>query len=572
LGELKADLIVTGGKLINVYSGEIAEGMEIAVIDGRICYVGPSAAHTRGDRTEIWDARGLYVAPGFIDGHTHIGHYCRPFEHLQSYVPHGTTALVASCDELSTVFGYRGLKFFLGEVESHPLRVYTLVSMVAPQDPLLCDTASLTMAEIAEALADPRVLGMGEIVSWMRLLQCDEEILESIELAQRNGQIIHGHTSGARDQKLCAIAATGISSCHEPIRLEDALERLRLGYWTMLREGSLRQDLEATLKPLIARAVNLQRLILVTDSLAPDDVAERGHMDNVVRRAIALGLSPMQAIQAVTLSPATYSGLEQDIGGIAPGRWADIALLDDLEQCHVHATLIAGKTVGKVGESLFSRAPAPLPREMLNSLAVPHVSAASFRIPCARRSATIRVIELINQTITAERIMAVSAGSGSVDANVNEDLLKIAVFDRHHGTGSAALGFLKGFGAKLGAVGVTTNLDENTLMVVGSNDEDMALCANTLTECGGGIALVNRGQLLEKLEFPFGGIFSLQPWREVGSRLKRIQDCLWESGSPFDKPLYALSFLTFVTLPALRITARGLINAKERKIVSLFAE
>ncbi|HEX9143611.1 MAG TPA: adenine deaminase C-terminal domain-containing protein [Candidatus Binatia bacterium] len=572
MGDLKADLLVTNGKLINVYSGEIIEGMEIAVIDGRICYVGPSAAHTRGEQTEIWDARGLYVAPGFIDGHTHIGHYCRPFEHLQSYVPHGTTALVVSCDELASVFGYRGLKFFLDEVERHPLRVYTLVSMVAPQDPVLCDTASLTTAEIAAALADPRVLGMGEIVSWMRLLQCDEEMLESIELAQRNGQIIHGHTSGARDQKLCAIAATGISSCHEPIRLEDALERLRLGYWTMLREGSLRQDLEATLKPLIVRAVNLQRLILVTDGLAPDDVAERGHMDNVVRRAIALGLSPMQAIQAVTLSPATYSGLEQEIGGIAPGRWADMALLDDLEQCHVHATLIAGKTVGKTGESLVSRAPARLPQEMLNCLAVPHVSPVALQISCVGQSARIRVMELINQTITAERVMAVSAASGSVDADLNEDLLKIAVFDRHHATGRAALGFLKGFGARLGAIGVTTNLDENTLMVVGSKDEDMALCANTLIECGGGIAIVNRGQLLEKLEFPFGGIFSLQPWREVGSRLTRIQDCLRESGSPFDKPLYALSFLTFVTLPALRITARGLINAKERKIVSLFVE
>ena len=572
MGDLKADLLVTNGKLINVYSGEIIEGMEIAVIDGRICYVGPSAAHTRGEQTEIWDARGLYVAPGFIDGHTHIGHYCRPFEHLQSYVPHGTTALVVSCDELASVFGYRGLKFFLDEVERHPLRVYTLVSMVAPQDPVLCDTASLTTAEIAAALADPRVLGMGEIVSWMRLLQCDEEMLESIELAQRNGQIIHGHTSGARDQKLCAIAATGISSCHEPIRLEDALERLRLGYWTMLREGSLRQDLEATLKPLIVRAVNLQRLILVTDGLAPDDVAERGHMDNVVRRAIALGLSPMQAIQAVTLSPATYSGLEQEIGGIAPGRWADMALLDDLEQCHVHATLIAGKTVGKAGESLISRTPARLPQEMLNCLAVPPVSPVALQIPCVGRSARIRVMELINQTITAERVMAVSAASGSVDADLNEDLLKIAVFDRHHATGRAALGFLKGFGARLGAIGVTTNLDENTLMVVGSKDEDMALCANTLIECGGGIAIVNRGQLLEKLEFPFGGIFSLQPWREVGSRLTRIQACLRESGSPFDKPLYALSFLTFVTLPALRITARGLINAKERKIVSLFVE
>jgi adenine deaminase len=391
-------------------------------------------------------------------------------------------------------------------------------------------------------------------------------------LAQRNRQIIHGHTSGARDQKLCAIAATGISSCHEPIRLEDALERLRLGYWTMLREGSLRQDLEATLKPLIARQINLQRLILVTDSLAPDDVAERGHMDHVVRRAIALGMSPVQAIQAVTLNPATYSGLEQEIGGLAPGRWADIALLEDLEQCHVHGTLIGGETVAKGGQSLVRRAPAPLPQEMLNCLAVPPVTAAAFGIPCASRSATIRVIELVNQTITAERVVVVNTDTGSVDADLNEDLLKIAVFDRHHGTGRAALGILKGFGARLGAVGVTTNLDENTLMVVGSEDEDMALCANALIDCGGGIAIVNRGRLLEKLEFPFGGISSLQPWREVGSALKRIQNRLRDCGSPFDKPLYALSFLTFVTLPALRITARGLINAKERRIVSLFID
>ena len=573
LGEIKADLIVTGGKLINVYSGEIVEGMEIAVVDGRICYVGPDAAHTRGAQTEGLDAHGLYVAPGFIDGHTHIGHYCRPFEHLQSYVPHGTTALVASCDELSAVFGYGGLKFFLDEVERHPLRVYTLVSMVAPQDPLLCDTATFSTAEIAEALEDPRVLGMGEIVSWIRLLQCDGDLLESVEVALRNRQIIHGHTSGARDQKLCAIAAAGISSCHEPVRPEDSLERLRLGYWTMLREGSLRQDLEATLKPLIKGKVNLQRLILVTDSVTPDDVAERGHMDHVIRRALEVGLSPMQAIQAVTLNPAIYSGLEQEIGGIAPGRWADMALLDDLEQCHVHSTVIGGKGVGKEGASLVRGDPAPLPEEMLHCLGVPpHIPPAIFHIPCSTRSANIRVMELINQTITAERVMNVSADGGGIDANLDEDLLKVAVFDRHHGSGRAATGFLKGFGAKLGAIGATTNLDENTLMIVGSKDEDMALCANILIECGGGIAVVDQGQVLEKIEFPFGGIFSLQPWREVGSRLRRIQNCLREYGSSFDKPLYALAFLTFVTLPALRITARGLVNAKERRIVSLFAE
>ena len=174
IGEIKADLIVSGGKVINVYSGEILDGMEIAVLDGRICYVGASAKHTRGAATEILDASGCFVSPGFIDAHTHIGHYARPYENLQSFLPRGTTALVASCDEMSTVFGYRGLQLFLEEVERHPLRVYTLVSMAAPQDPTLCNTATLTDAEFAAALADPRVYGLGEIVSWLRLIERDE--------------------------------------------------------------------------------------------------------------------------------------------------------------------------------------------------------------------------------------------------------------------------------------------------------------------------------------------------------------------------------------------------------------
>jgi len=573
MGEIKADLIISGGKLVNVYSGEMLDGMEIAAIDGRICYVGPSAKHTRGKSTEILDASGCYLSPGFIDGHTHIGHYARPFEHLQSFLPHGTTALVASCDELSTVFGFRGLKFFLDEVERHPLRVYTLLSMVAPQDPLLCSTAEFTNDEIAEALADPRVLGMGEIVSWLRLLQCDEDILESVALAHRNGQIIHGHTAGARDQKLCAVAAVGISSCHEPIRFEDALERLRLGYWTMLREGSLRQDLAATLPPLIAAGVNLQRLILVTDSMTPDDVEERGHLDNAVRRAIGLGLSPLQAIQAVTLNAATYSGLEQDIGGIAPGRFADILLLDDLERCHVREVLIAAKIVARGGVSEVKQQPIPIPPETMYSLKLGlQVTPNVFRIAAPSAAPKVRVMELVNQTITAERIIEFAAPSGMVEANLSGDLLKVAMFDRHDRAQQVAFGFLKGLGVKVGAIGTTANLDENTLLLVGSDDRDMALCANALLGAGGGIAIVDGGQVLEQLDLPAGAIFSLRPWRDVGQGLRRIQTRLKEMGSPFDKPIFAINFLPFVTLPALRITARGLVNAKERKIVSLFAD
>jgi adenine deaminase len=573
LGELPADLIVTGGKLVNVYSGELLDGMEIAVIDGRICYVGPSARHARGATTETLDASGAYVAPGLVDGHTHIGHYARPFENLESLLPHGTTAVIASCDELASVFGMSGMSVFLDEVGRHAVRVYTLISMAAPQDPLLCNTAAFSRAEIVRALADPRVLGMGEVVSWLRLIQCDEEILERLILARRQGRIVHGHTAGARDQKLCAIAAAGVSSCHEPIRFEEAIERLRLGYWTMLREGSLRQDLEAILPRLIASGVSLRRLILVTDSMTPDDVEEHGHMDHVVRRAIALGLTPIKALQAVTLSPAIYSGLEHDIGGIAPGRFADLVLIDDLQRCRVREVLVGGKPAARGGESLEKSRPPHPPAKMLRSLSIGgEITDTTFKIASPVAEPKARVMELVNQNITAERLMRLRAADANVVADPANDVLKVAVFDRHHSSARPAFGFLRGFGARVGAVGLTVNLDENTLMIVGSDDHDMARCANALLDAGGGIAIVDKDQLLEMIELPLGGICSLQPWRQVGSELRRIQARLRQMGSLFHKPVFALSFLTFVTLPALRITARGLVRAKERTIVPLFVD
>ena len=338
-------------------------------------------------------------------------------------------------------------------------------------------------------------------------------------------------------------------------------------------EGSLRQDLAATLPQLIASGVNLQRLILVTDSMAPDDVAEVGHVDNVVRRAMELGLTPLQAIQSVTLNPAIYSGIEYDVGGIAPGRFADMVVLDDLAACHAREVLIAGKVVARHGVPEVAAKAIQLPQDMLYSLKLGiEVTPETFKIPAPNAMPRVRVMELVNQTITAERFVEFSAPSRIVEANPYDDLLKVAMFDRHHQSRQVAFGFLKGLGAKLGAIGLTTNLDENTLMIVGSDDSDMALCANALLEAGGGIAVVDRGAVLEKLEFPLGGIFSLNPWQEVGKGLRRIHTRLKEMGSPFDKPIFALNFLPFVTLPALRITARGLVNAKERKIVPLFTD
>ena len=341
----------------------------------------------------------------------------------------------------------------------------------------------------------------------------------------------------------------------------------------MLREGSLRQDLDATLPTLLASGVSLQRLILVTDSMAPDDVEERGHMDHVVRRAISLGLSPLQAIQTVTLNPATYSGLEQEIGGIAPGRFADIVLLEDLERCHVRDVLVGGKIVARSGVSEIKNEAMQLPDYVMRSLRLGlTISSDTFKIAAPNPAPRVRVMEFLNQTITTERIIRFNASSGMVEADISKDLLKVAMFDRHHGSPQVAFGFLKGFGAQVGAVGLTTNLDENTLMIVGSDDDDMARCAQALLQAGGGIAIVNDGTILEQIDFPCGGIFSLAPWQDVGRGLRRIQTRLKEMGSSFDKPIFALSFLPFVTLPALRITARGLIQVKDRKVVSLFVD
>jgi adenine deaminase len=296
-------------------------------------------------------------------------------------------------------------------------------------------------------------------------------------------------------------------------------------------------------------------------------------MDHVLWRAVNLGLSPIRAIQAVTLHPATYSGVEQEVGGIAPGRFADMALLGNLESFEVQTTLIGGKMVAREGRSLVQAAPISVPDDMLHSLSLnPNVSGEQFKVRSPASECKIRVIELLNQNITAERVVSLKARKGYLEADAAKDLLKLAMFDRHDQRAKIVVGFLSGFGAKIGAVGTTTDLDENTLLIAGSNEADMALCANTLIESGGGMAVVEHGTVIERIDFSVGGIFSLEPWRQVGQGLRRIHRYLRDRGSPFARPMYALCFLPFVTLPSLRITARGLINVKERKIVSLFID
>jgi adenine deaminase len=276
----------------------------------------------------------------------------------------------------------------------------------------------------------------------------------------------------------------------------------------------------------------------------------------------------------VTLNPATYSGLEHEVGGLAPGRFADIAVIENLELCQVREVLLGGKIFARQGMvEPGVRQPLDFPAGMMHSLALePAITPVSFKITAPSATPKIRAMELVNQTITAERLLQVNSAGGNVEANLDGDILKVAVFDRRHQSRQVAFGFIKGFGAKIGAVGLTVNLDENALMIVGSDDHDMALCANLLLEAGGGLSIVTDREVIDRLDLPCGGIFSLSPWQDVGRRLRRIQNRIKEMGSPFDKPIFVLSFLSFVTLPALRITARGLVNVKERKIVPLFAD
>jgi adenine deaminase len=565
LGAAPASLLAVGGDVVNVYTGEVVR-WDVAVADGRIAAVGPDLSALAGPETERLDVRGKVLVPGFFDGHTHLDVLATLPALLREAIPRGLTALVTEMAQVTSALGAPGARWFLDTLGAQPIHAYAtapvisyLTAEASPGRPLL-DAATLETL-----LEDPRVLGLGEVY-WHRLLPEPERLLPLIDRARALGKTVEGHAAGARGPRLLACAAAGMASCHEPITAGEALERLRLGMRVMIREGSVRRDLEAVLG-VRHTGVSLRRATLASDGIWPPDLLERGYMDGIVQRAIDLGLPPVTAYQMASLNPAEHFGLDGEIGGIAPGRWADFLVLPDLRTVRPEAVVARGRLVAREGRCLAPCPEVPLPAGLYPGPRPGPLDPSSLRLEAPGARASVRVIRIAGDILTVEAGATLPVRDGAVLADPAADVLLAAVCDRRAGLGRG-LGLVQGFGLREGAVASTLSFDTADLVLVGASREALAAAGQRAVGIGGGFVVVDgRGTVRAELPLPLGGIAAAAPLRELAHGLEAVAAALRDLGSRLARPLLTLQTLTFTAIPAIRLTTRGLLAVKSRQHV-----
>jgi adenine deaminase len=504
-GERPADLVVRGGTLANVYTGELLDGWGVAVAGRRIALIGPEADACIGPDTTVIEAGGQVIAPGFVDGHTHLDFLHRLDRYLEKAIPTGLTAFVTETPVLCTVGGVPAVEAFLAHLARLPITGFATVPSIS----YLCsDTGGgqprVTLEEVARLLEDPAVLGLGEIY-WPALLAGRPDLLTLIAKAEALGKCVDGHTAGARGRKLVGLAAAGLSSCHEPITPDEVRARLRLGLYTMIRDGSVRRDLPALRGALTG--MSPRRLMLASDGAWAQHLVEQGYLDDSARQAVRLGLAPMQALQAITLVPAERFGIDDRLGGLAPGRQADLVLLSDLPDFRPGLVIARGRVVAADGRMTVAIPPPTFPDGCLPSpWAARPLRTEDLRIPAApgRDRVRVRVMHLAAEILTRAVVREVAVRDGAVEADPAADLLKVVALDRH-GAGRCGRGLLSGFGLSRGAVATSASFDAVNLVAVGGNDADMLAALERVLALGGGMVAAAGGVVRAEVPLPLGG-------------------------------------------------------------------
>jgi adenine deaminase len=557
-GEEKADLLLKNGRVVNVFAGEVLQ-TDVAIAGGLI--VGLGAGYTA---RETLDLGGQVVCPGFIDGHLHIETTMLiPYQFARAVVPRGTTAVVCDPHEIANVLGLDGIRYMLDASDGLPLTIFAMASSCVPATHLETAGASLAAEDLATLIDHPRVLGLAEMMNYPGVLFQVPDVLAKLQMARALGVPIDGHSPGLTGRDLQAYVAAGVRSDHECTQLEEAREKLRAGMYLFIREGTSERNLADLLS--IVTPESARRCLLVSDDRHPDDLVERGHMDYSIRLAVREGLDPVKAIQMVTLNAAERFRL-WDRGAVAPGYRADLVVLDDLENLSVEKVFSGGRLVAENGEMLS----APLPEAVA---APPSVKVAweslSFEIQAeGERARVIGVVE--GQVVTEALELPVKQENGLAVADVYQDLLKIAVIERHHATGNVGLGFVKGVGLRRGALAGTVAHDSHNLIVVGTNDSDMLAAARAVAKMGGGLAAIADGQVVGQLPLPVAGLMSEEPLEVVCRKMDDLLAAARDLGSPLHNPFMTLSFLALPVIPALKLTDKGLVDVGQFDFVPLF--
>ncbi len=573
-GREKAELVIRNCKLVNVITAEVLEGTDIAVARGRIALVG-DATRCIGPDTTILDAHGQYAAPGFIDGHIHIeSSMMLPTEYARAVVPHGTTAIMPDPHEIGNVFGAKGVQMMIDSAKVAPLRALFVMPSCVPAVTGYEDSGETIDAdEVRAFLEKDEVCGLGEMMNYPGVLAGDAAVHDKIASTLRANKIVTGHYPIADEGGgMSAYIASGGRCCHETTTAEDALQKLRLGMYVQVREGSAWHDLTEVIRCCTAHKIDTRYVCLASDDTHPHTLLEHGHMDHIVRRAIEEGVDPVTAIQMVTINAAQCFRMDQDIGSITPGRFADIVLFGELEKLDVDRVLINGELVAQGGEPLFEVPKGDVPAWARQGMRLrAPLTAEDFRIEAAGDRVRCRVIEIIPErvgTIAREAEMAVK--DGAVAADVSRDILKVCVVERHHGTGTIGRGLVQGFGIKRGAVASTVSHDAHNLQIVGADDGDMALAGNELAKAGGGMIAVLDGRVIAQLSLPIGGLMTDETVQEIGAKVAALDEA-WKA-LECDKvsPFMTMALLPLAVLPELRITNRGLIDTVRFEQVHLF--
>ena len=557
MGRENADLLLQGGRLVDVFSGTVRE-TDIAISGGRIVGFGVCPA-----RRTI-DIAGRFVSPGFMDGHVHMeSSMVTPAQYARATIPHGTTAVVADPHEIANVMGSKGIEWLVRAARNNPLHVFVMVPSCVPATSMETSGASLSAVDMEALIDKPWVLGIGEMMNFPAVTAGASHVLRKLTVS--HGKRIDGHAPGLSGKTLHAYVASGITSDHECTTLDEAREKLANGMIIMIREGSSARNL-ADLLPLVTPE-NARRFLLVSDDRDPHDLSHEGHMDAILRKAVRLGLNPITALRMATLNPAEYFGLH-DMGAIAPGYRADLVVLENLENFRVEWLIHGGEIIVEQGvthEFAFQWKRPRLP----NSFHVRAVQPETLRLKA--RSHRVRVIELIpDQIVTPMSVETIPVDHGCALPDLKRDLLKIAVVERHHGSGRIGKGFIRGFGLREGAVGSSVSHDAHNIIVVGTNDRDMALAVNEIVRMKGGLVVTSQGRVRGALPLPLAGLLSDRPVEEVDQALGTLQQEVRTMGSPLTSPLMALSFLALPVIPHLKITDRGLVDVDAFQIVDLF--
>jgi adenine deaminase len=577
-GREPADLVIRGGHVVNVHTREVLEGWSVAIADGRFAYVGPDASHCIGPATQVIDATGHYLVPGLCDGHMHIeSGMLTPAEFARAVIPHGTTTMFHDPHEIANVLGLRGVRLMHDEALMQPVNIFTQMPSCAPSAPGLETTGyEIGPNDVAEAMTWTGIIGLGEMMNFPGVIHGNPQMLDEMAATMRAGKTVGGHyASPDLGPPFHAYAAGGASDDHEGTREEDAVARARQGMRSMLRLGSAWYDVEAQITAVTQRGLDPRNFILCTDDCHSGTLVHDGHMNRVVRHAIACGCDPLIALQMATVNTASHFGLERELGSIAPGRRADLILTSDLTTLPIHRVIARGVTVAIDGAMTVDCPHLDWPQDTRATVHIGKTLAATdFEVPAPEGANTVtaKVIGVVeNQAPTKALTAQLPVVSGVVEGE--GEVCQIALVERHLGTGKVVNGFVSGFGYKgRMAIASTVAHDSHHMIVVGTDRAMMAAAANRLAEVGGGVTVWKDEAEIALVELPVAGLMSDSPAAEVAAKAQRMVAAMAECGCTLNNAYMQHSLLALVVIPELRISDLGLVDVTRFELTPLFEE